>query len=107
MTHLLEGIVKHECGWVSDGNPFREGAGCPKCGKAITVASLMAANEPFNLTNPEDLKSLTVPQLEAFISELPAGPELAEIELLEQAGKNRSGVLAAIRARLAEVDSEQ
>jgi len=127
MTEIFTGVVKHECGWVSDGGAFPEGAGCPQCGERIALleSSRRApkldqrsfvgekreaervgdsdSDPPINLTNPGDLAALTVPEVAGFVSELPFGPELAEIELLEQAGENRKGVLAAIRARIAEL----
>lgn len=101
MTKIIEGVLEHACGWVSDGGAFPEGAGCPKCGEPIAVAT--DPNPPINLLNANDLASLTVPEVVGFISELPAGAELAEIELLEQAGEKRKGVLAAIRDRIAKL----
>ena len=110
MIEIIEGIVEHECGWVSDGGAFPEGAGCPKCGERIVTHSIHSVGRrrrekshvPINLTNPDNLARLTVSEIAAFIEKLPVGPELAEIELVEQAGENRKGVIAAIRARIAE-----
>jgi len=111
MTEIFTGVVKHECGWVSDGGAFPEGAGCPQCGERIALLESPLSDSdfdsdsdpPINLTNPGDLAALTVREVAGFISELPFGPELAEIELLEQAGENRKGVITAIRARIAEL----
>lgn len=115
--------VQHTCGWESDGAEFPEGAGCPLCGKPIMRDELKpvqlggeVGRIPEELTpapaivggmTAEWLSTMTVPEAAAFISEVVNPEELETIRMLEAAGKVRTGVFAALTARIAELSDVQ